>query len=125
MKRSLFWMGMAPAVAAADRSSAGTLTSPLIFLGSGDQNVCVAINVGKDPIEVTVEVAGELAQNQDTCTLNPFDPSSTCQAFAADAVFCRVSTNLSQGKTAKSIRAVLMNRDTAPPFTIHTSVDVR
>jgi hypothetical protein len=99
---------------------AGTLTTPTLFAGSA-QNVCVATNVGPTPVTVTVEMVTLLnGTTQETCTITRDDPGG-CQNAANDLAYCRV---LVPG-TAKNIRAVMMNRQTAQPFTINTTVEAR
>jgi len=102
-------------------ASAGILTSSALFTGGpSGQNVCVAINVGRAPISVTVEVIGLSSSDSETCTVQPNDVSSSCQAALADFAFCRVTT-----ANTKSVRAVLMNRSTASPFTVFATAEVR
>lgn len=109
-------LGLAtPAVAA-------QLATPTLFKGgTNSQNVCVATNVGTNPVTVTVRmVAFTTGASDETCTIQPGDPSG-CQNFANDLAYCQV---LVQG-SAKNVRAVMMNRDIVSPFTIHAAVDAR
>jgi hypothetical protein len=125
MKRLLSFAVSVLALGLAAPLQAGTLTSPALFQGSV-QNICQVINVGTKPIEVTVEVVNFTGTDTaETCTLAPNDVANSCQAFANDSGFCRVTSAVSDGKLRKSVRAVLMNRDISPPFTIHTSVEAR
>jgi hypothetical protein len=103
---------------------AGTLTTPALFLGGpSGQNVCVAINVGPTAFDVTVEVVGLFTgTDSQTCTLEPNDLDSNCQAFRNDMAFCRVTAPSTK---LKYVRAVMMNRSTASPFTIHSTVEAR
>jgi hypothetical protein len=88
--------------------------------------VCVVINVGKKPIEVTVEVVNlDATDTSETCTLLANDPNSNCQAFANSAGYCRVTTAGSDGAARKNLRAVMMNRQIAPPQEIYDSVEAR
>lgn len=117
--------------ALAGSASAGTLTTGYVYQGN-DQNVCIAINVGKKPIEVTVEAvpldisAGE-ARSQ-TCTLQPLGTATTvpdggeCETFMNAAGFCRFTAPGSVGAVRKAIRGVLVNRDTASPFGISATL---
>jgi hypothetical protein len=103
---------------------AGTLTSPVLFEGV-DQNVCVAINVGTKPLEVTVEIVPVIGSpDPETCTLQPGDPNG-CQAFVNGAGFCRVTAAGSDAKLRKTVRAVMMNRQVATPNEIYTAVEAR
>ena len=125
MKRLLSFAVCVLALGLAAPLQAGTLTSPALFHGSA-LNICQVINVGTKPIEVTVEVVNVAGTDTaETCTLAPNDVANSCQAFASDSGFCRVTSSLSDGKLRKSVRAVLMNRDISPPLTIHTSVEAR
>jgi len=102
-------------------ASAGTITSSALFAGGpSGQNVCVAINVGKAPISVTVKVIGLSLNDTETCTVQPNDVNSSCQAFLNDFAFCSVTT-----ANTKNVRAVLMNRSTASPFTVFATAEVR
>lgn len=103
-------------------SDATTLTTPTLFVGGpSGQNICVATNIGNSPITVTVEmVTLNSGTPSETCTLAPGDPFG-CEEFANDLAYCRVTV---QG-SAKKVRAVMMNRSIAPPFTIFAAVDAR
>jgi hypothetical protein len=125
MQRLLALAVFAFALGLAAPLQAGTLTSPVLFQGV-DQNVCVVVNVGTKPIEVTVEIVNfggtDTAQ---TCTLQPNDVENSCQAFANDMGFCRVTAAGSDGKLRKNVRAVMMNRQTASPNEIYAAVEAR
>jgi hypothetical protein len=102
---------------------AGVLVTPTLFKGGANsQNVCVATNVGSTPLTVTVEMVafnlGATKVTQETCTIDPGDPSG-CQNFADDLAYCRV---IVQGPL-KKVRAVMMNREKVSPFTINTAVE--
>ena len=110
----------------ASEAGAGRLVTPPLFSGGANhQNVCVAINVGNQPIEVTVEIIGLLADESDTCTVLPNDLDSSCQVAIEDFAFCRVITDFGQPRTTRVVRVVLMNRLTIAPFTIETAVEAR
>ena len=119
-------------LAFASAASAGTISTSYLFEGGADsQNVCVAINVGKKPIEVTVDAIpfeGSGTFDTVTCTLVPLataqavpDADGDCEAFVDAAGFCRFTV---PGST-KSIRGVMINRSTAPPFTINAISEAR
>jgi hypothetical protein len=118
-------------LALASAASAGTISTSYLFEGGVDsQNVCVAINVGKKPVEVTVDAVpfeGGTFDSQ-TCTLVPLataqavpDADGDCEAFIDSAGFCRFTV---PGST-KSIRGVMINRLTVAPFTINSISEAR
>jgi hypothetical protein len=97
------------------------LSTPTLFQGSA-QNVCVATNVSNNPVTVTVKMVTLLSGViQNTCTIPPGDPSG-CQEAANDLAYCQVS--VLQG-SPKSVRVVMMNRNTTAPFTINATVEGR
>jgi hypothetical protein len=118
-------------LAFASSASAGTISTSYFFEGGPDaQNVCIAINVGKKPLEVTVDAVPLEGgtPNSETCTLAPLaavatvpDANGDCQAFINASGFCRFTV---PGST-KSLRGVMLNRSTAPPFTIHSTSEAR
>jgi hypothetical protein len=125
-------------LAIAGSASAGSISTPYLFAGGATaQNVCVAINVSKKPIEVTVETvpfADEPGEHRtETCTLAPLaaatvtpsDNTGTCETFMNTAGFCRFTTPGSQAATAKALRAHIINRDTNTPFQIFSVVEAR
>jgi hypothetical protein len=112
----------------------GTLATPYLYLGGNDdQNVCIAVNVGKKPIEVTVDaVPISLDANQaqsDTCTLQPAGTTvdadnGTCEIAMNTAGLCRFTAAGSAAKLRKTLRGIILNRTfaTLPP-TIHAVVE--
>jgi putative transcriptional regulator len=133
---------VAPAVGSifpfAGSAEAGTLTTPYIFQGgNSNQNVCIAVNVGKAPIEVTVEAvpldvsSGEarretsVLQPLNTATVVPSDPPGTCATFMNAAGFCRFTAPGSASSVRKNLRAVMVNRDTSLPPLIATTFEAR
>ena len=115
-------LAMVFALSPAASATAGTLTTPALFLGgASSQNVCVAINIGTTPVVVTITMTGlSGATDSDTCTMQPNDVGDSCQAFLNDMAFCRVTST-----KITSVRAVMMNRSTASPFTINATVEAR
>ena len=118
-------------LALASSASAATLSTSYVFQGGADsQNVCVAINVGKKPIEVTVDAVpfeGGTPDSQ-TCTLVPLATATTvpdadgdCEAFMDSAGFCRFTV---PGST-KSLRGVMINRSKIAPFTVNSISEAR
>ena len=122
-------------LALATSASAGTISTPYFFNGGPDaQNVCIAINVGKKPIEVLVEAVpfegGTIST--ETCTLVPLgaltavpDADGDCEASVNNAGYCRFTAPGSAGAVAKNLRAIIMNRSTTAPFTIHGVAEAR
>lgn len=121
-KKLLTAMAMTLSINGVAMAGGSILATPTLFQGGpSGQNVCVATNVGSSPVTVTVEMVGLLTgTTQETCTINPGDPGG-CQNFANDLAYCRV---IVQG-SAKKVRAVMMNRSIASPFTIFTAVEAR
>jgi hypothetical protein len=78
----------------------------------------VAINVGTSTQTVKVEMFGLLSSDSDTCTVHPNDLNSNCQVALNDMAFCKVTA-----PSISNIRAVMMNRSTASPFTIFATVE--
>jgi hypothetical protein len=111
-------------LALSQAATAGTLTTPTLFQGSG-QNVCIAINVGNQPLTVTVEIVGFFGGgNEDTCALQPGNPEG-CQAFHNGAGYCKVTAAGTNNVVRQNVRAVMMNRNTTAPFTINATVEAR
>jgi hypothetical protein len=114
-------LAIVPALSLATFANAGTLTTPALFQGGSNQNVCVAINIGTTPVMVTVKMTGlSGATDSDTCTMQPNDVGDSCQAFLNEMAFCRVTST-----KITSVRAVMMNRSTTAPFTINATVEAR
>ena len=119
--RSLFAaaMGIALTFALSPAASATTLTTPALFLGGPSaQNVCVVVNVGSAPIQVTIDMIGLLSTSSATCTVPPDDINNDCEVPLNDFAFCRVTTT-----SKRSTRAVMINRQITSPFTIFATVE--
>jgi hypothetical protein len=125
-------LAIAALLGLASAASAGTISTSYLFEGGADsQNVCVAINVGKKPLTVTVEAVpfeGSGAFDTQTCTLVPLaaatsvpDADGDCETFTDSAGFCRFTV---PGST-KGLRGVMINRLTAAPFTINAISEAR
>jgi hypothetical protein len=105
-------------------AAAGTITTPTLFQGAG-QNVCVVTNVSAVRRQVTVEIVGFFgAGDEATCLLDPGD-SEGCQAFLNGAGYCKVTAAGTNVEVRNRFRAVMMNRLTNVPFTIHATVEAR
>ena len=98
---------------------AGTISTPIIFLGGGNQLVCIANNVSAQAITVTVTIIGITGNSTQTCALPAFDRNG-CQSFRNnDSGHCRIAvTGAEQEEVAARVRGVLFARTTVSPFTI-------
>jgi hypothetical protein len=114
--------GLVTTLALAGSASAATLATPTLFQGGPDsQNICVATNIGANPVTVTVRMVPLFSDpTEETCELLPGDPGG-CQNSANDLAYCVVRV---QGNP-RNVRAVMMNRSIVSPFTIHAAVDAR
>ena len=104
-------------------ANAGTISTPMIFLGGGNQLVCIASNVSALPTTVTVRIIGTTGTSSQTCAL-PSGDNGGCQAFRNnDAGRCSISvTNLEQSEVQARVRGVLFARRTTSPFTMEGTV---
>ena len=107
-------------------AQAGSISTPAIFQGGGNQIVCIATNATGAPITVTVRIFGVLGDTTDTCTIDPNDPGG-CQVFRNnDAGFCRITVAaLSNAQVAQQVRGVLFSRKTTSPFTVESIVQAQ
>ncbi|MGZ9124620.1 MAG: hypothetical protein ACXW48_16420 [Candidatus Binatia bacterium] len=107
-------------------AQAGSIYTPAIFSGGGNQVVCIATNATGAPITVTVRIFGVLGDATDTCTIDPNDPGG-CQVFRNnDAGFCRITVAaLSNAEVAKRVRGVMFSRKTTSPFTVESVVQAQ
>jgi len=107
-------------------ANGGQIATPVLFLGDGDQVVCVANNVSNSTLEVTVSIFGLVGgSNSDTCTLEPEDGGG-CQTFLNDdGGYCTIEASGTNRSVQKNFRGVLFNRITSSPFTVFTSVEAR
>jgi hypothetical protein len=111
-------------------SSAGEISTPIMFLGDAFQLVCVANNVSDADLTVTVTIVGDTSDSTSTCTLSPTDEVSVrtgCQtSLNGQLGHCRISVpGLTDGVVRTRLRGLLFNRITSPPFTVFTTVDAR
>jgi hypothetical protein len=65
-------------------------------------------------------VIGLSSTDSETCVVQPNDIDSSCQAFLNDFAFCKVTAG-----NINNVRAVMMNRSTASPFTIFATSEAR
>jgi hypothetical protein len=105
-------------------ANAGRITTPTLFQGGG-QNVCIATNVSTQVLTVTVEIVGFFGGgDESTCQLQPGDPEG-CQAFHNGAGYCKVTAAGTASAVRAKLRAVMLNRNPATPFTINAVVEAR
>jgi hypothetical protein len=103
-------------------ASAGQIATPMLFLGGGNQLVCIANNVSAQAITVTVRIIGVSGDTTDTCALAAGDRDG-CQVTRTDAGWCRITAGNIETEVLRSrVRGVLFNRRTTSPFTIETAV---
>lgn len=102
---------------------AGSISTPILFLGSSNQTVCIASNVTAGTITVGVRIIGIVSGGaSDTCTLPPNDRGG-CEVFFNGAGQCRISVaNLTNGEVRQRVRGVMFLRRTTAPFSIEAVV---
>jgi hypothetical protein len=102
---------------------AGSISTPIIFLGDSTQLVCIANNVTNASIAVTVRIIGQSTTTVNNCTL-PVGDRNGCQAFKnGESGHCViVMSNLTSAEVAQRVRGVLFSRKTAGPFTLEAVV---
>jgi len=114
-------------VFASSAANAGSIYTPMIFMGNTDQLVCVVVNVSNAPITVNVRITGVLGNVADTCTLQPLDADGSCQVFRNnDAGFCRITVSgLTAAQVAARVRGTLFARKTTAPFSVESVVQAQ
>jgi hypothetical protein len=106
-------------------AQAGSIQTPIMFSGGGNQIVCIASNASTQSVTVTVLIIGFFGNSAQTCTLTPADRNG-CQAFRDDAGRCRITVaGLTNAQVRERVRGVLFGRTTAPPFTTFWSVQAQ
>jgi hypothetical protein len=114
--------GLAGVLLSLGPADAGTISTPIIFLGGGNQLVCIANNVSTQAITVTVRIVGFSGTSQETCNL-PAGDNDGCQAFRnGDGGHCRITSVVDTATLRARARGVLFSRRTTSPFTINALV---
>jgi hypothetical protein len=107
---------------------AGSLFTPIIFAGSGNQIVCIANNVGTQTIKVTVRIIGLISGgvSSQSCSLAAGDHEG-CQAFRNnDGGHCQITvTSLEQDQLRAQVRGVMFSRKTVSPFSVESAVQAQ
>ena len=120
--------GMAFMLLPLGAADAGSLFTPIIFAGSGNQVVCIANNIGTQSIKVTVRIVGLIsgAISAQTCTLAAGDFGG-CQVFRNnDGGHCQILVStLEQDQVRAQVRGVMFSRKTSSPFTVESVVQAR
>jgi hypothetical protein len=100
-------------------SYAGQTFTPILFLGGGNQLICIANNVSGAPLTVRVKIVGINSDGQQVCAL-PASDRDGCQAFLnGQSGHCRIFVNnLTNAQVRERVRGVMFARTTSPPFTI-------
>jgi hypothetical protein len=101
-------------------AKAGVIVTPILFLGGGNQVVCIANNASNQTLTVRVTILSSVNSSFTTevCTLTPTDRAG-CQEFLNGAGHCRISvTTLTNAQVDATVRGVFFARTTSPPFTI-------
>jgi len=107
-------------------ANAGSISTPVLFKGAGNQIICIANNITNATLSVTVKIVGVLGNDTQTCSLGPNDAGG-CEAFRNnDAGYCIISmTGLSNAQVAQRLRGVLISRRTTSPFTTDAVVQAQ
>jgi hypothetical protein len=109
-------------------AQAGSIFTPIIFLGAGNQIVCVANNVSAETIRVTVRIVGLTngGVSTETCTLAAGDFAG-CQIFRNDdGGHCQIIVaNTEQDHARAVVRGVLFSRRITAPFTTDAIVQAQ
>lgn len=104
-------------------ANAGTISTPILFLGSSNQTVCIASNVTTASVTVRVAIIGIVSGGAAaTCTL-PSNDRAGCEAFFNGAGQCRISiANITNDQVRERVRGVMFLRRTTAPFAIEAVV---
>jgi hypothetical protein len=105
---------------------AGAINTPIIFLGSGTQLVCIANNVTASPVAVSVRIVGQSTTTTQNCTL-PAGDRNGCQAFKnGESGHCTIIiNNVTSAEVAQRVRGVMFSRKTVAPFAMEGTVQAQ
>jgi hypothetical protein len=128
LKISRNWLiGVAFLAVPLGAAQAGSVKTPMIFLGSGTQLVCIANNVHTAAITVVVRIIGTTDTTTQTCTMAAGDRNG-CQAFKnGQAGYCTITMGggLTNADVAARVRGVLFSRKTVAPFAMEGTVQAQ
>lgn len=107
-------------------AQAGSVKTPMIFLGGGTQLVCIANNVHSAQVTVVVKIIGTVDNAQQSCVL-PAGDRDGCQAFKnGQAGYCVISiAGMTNAEVATRVRGVLFTRKTVAPFAMEGTVQAQ
>jgi hypothetical protein len=117
---------MAALLLCAGTASAGSISTPVLFLGGTNQLVCIANNVSDADVTVKVRIIGTVSTTTETCTIPPNDAGG-CQNFLNDqSGYCVIFNNkLTDAELKQRVRGVMFTRSTTPPFSIEAEVQAQ
>jgi hypothetical protein len=107
-------------------ANAGSINTPIIYQGGGDQLVCIANNVQNTAVTVTVRIVGLINNAQQTCTL-PVGDREGCSTFKNNTSgHCQIIINgLTNAEVAQRVRGVMFSRKITAPFTMEGTVQAQ
>ena len=119
LRRAFLLAALAIAPPCAARAG-GTLATPLVSNGAGGPNVvCRAVNVGKKPIVLDVELIraedGSVFASALDCTLDPLIAGCSAADFGGGPKLCRFIVK--QG-SPRSLRATISQESGGEPLTV-------
>jgi hypothetical protein len=111
--------GFALALLGQGAANAGSIYTPIIFLGGADQLVCIASNTEGAPLDITVRIIGSQTTSTTSCTV-PAGDRGGCQGFKNnESGRCKISVaNLTNAQVRARVRGVMFARKITAPFTI-------
>jgi hypothetical protein len=122
-----FGAGAAFATLSLGVASAGTISTPILFLSNNtNQVVCVASNVSASSVTVNVFIRGIVSGGAtSTCTL-PASDRGGCQVPFFGAGQCRIAvTGLTNAQVREVVRGVMFTRSTSAPFALEAVVQAQ
>ena len=110
----------------AGTANAGSISTPILFLGGTNQLICIANNVGSGNVTVRVRIIGTITTTTETCTIPPNDPGG-CQHFLNDqSGYCVIfNNNITDAQLKARVRGVMFTRSTSAPFAIQAVVQAQ
>jgi hypothetical protein len=107
-------------------ATAGSISTPILFLGGTNQLVCIANNVGTTAVRVKVKIIGLNNTVSQSCKLGKNDAGG-CQNFLNnESGYCVISNDaLTDADLRAQVRGVMFTRSTSPPFAIEAVVQAQ